>query len=628
MVKIAWVGAWIVSCVVCATSATAREYSIDQFMGSVDHRGLAFSPDGRTLVTSGDDNGLFNIKSLPVGGGGARALTQSTAQSLLVEDFFPRDERLLYRMDDGGDELDHLYVRERDGKSIDLTPGKGHKAMFLSWAQNGEQFFVLSNERDPRYFDLYAYRSDDYRRERIYDNDGGYVVEAVSDDAQQIAIGKLIDNKRKELYLWKRKERALIPLSVKDVVATETAQTFSADGKQLLITSDAGHEFRHVLAIDLAKGTRRVVYKPDWDVWSARYAGDGRFLLLQVDEDARFAIVLLDATSHARVALPGLPDGSNHDATVSDDGRTLAFINTDGDAPADIYSYDLKAGRAQRLLRSLNSQMTETDLVPGEVVRFASYDGVRVPGILYKPNGVSPGEKLPAVIWVHGGPGEESMRVYDGRLQYIINRGYVVYAINTRGSSGSGKTFHHLDDRRHGRDDLRDIIASKKMLTDLGYVDPQRIGIMGWSYGGFVTLAALAFTPTEFAVGIDIYGVADWVRTLQSIPPWWGAMREYFITEIGDPRDVESLRAISPLFHADKIQRPLMVLQGSRDPRVHQVESDEIVAKVRANGVPVDYVVFDDEGHGFRKKKNQRTANTRIVEFLDRHLKAASPPSP
>jgi dipeptidyl aminopeptidase/acylaminoacyl peptidase len=623
MFKISCVNAWLLSCVLCAATAAAREYSIDQFMGSVEHRGLTFSPEGGTLVTSGDDNGLFNLKSLSLAGGEARALTQSAAQSLLIESYFPHDDRLLYRMDDGGDELDHLYVRTADGKTTDLTPGKGHKAVFLSWARDGRRFFVLSNERDPRYFDLYAYASDGYRRERIYDNDDGYAVEAVSDDAQLVAISKQVDNRRKDLYLWKRKERALIQLSAPDVVASETAQAFTADGKQLLITSDAGHEFRYLLAIDLAQGARRVLYKPDWDVWSARYTGNGRFLLLQVDEDARFAIVLLDAGDYSRIELPGLPDGSNHDAVVTRDARTLAFINTDGNAPADIYSYDLNKRSAQRLLGSLNPQIAADDLVPGEIVRFTSYDGVRVPGIVYRPRSAQPDNKLPALVWVHGGPGEESMRVYDGRLQYIINHGYVVYAINTRGSSGSGKTFHHLDDHRHGRDDLQDIIASKQMLAGLGYVDAERIGIMGWSYGGFVTLAALAFTPEEFAVGIDIYGVADWVRTLSSIPPWWQAMREYFITEIGDPRDAAGLRAISPLFHADKIQRPLMVLQGTRDPRVHKVESDEIVAKVRARGVPVDYVVFEDEGHGFRKKKNQRTANLRIVEFLDRHLKNA-----
>lgn len=620
--RFACVGVLTLLSAACASADAPREYTIDQFMASVDHRGLSFSPDGKTLATSGDDSGLFNIKTVALASGSVTARTQSSTQSLLIEAYFPQDERLIYRMDDGGDELDHLYVLAPDGRTTDLTPGSGHKAMFLSWADDGASFFVLSNERDPRFFDLYAYRTDTYRRERIYENTDGYTVDVVSADAQHVVLSKLIDNARKDLYLWSRAARTLTRLSVEAVAAVETGRAFSPDGRQLLITSDAGHEFQHVLAIDLASGTRRVVYKPDWDVWSARYAGGGRFLLLEVDEDARLAVVLLDAANFARVALPGMPDGSNHAATLTSDARTLAFINSDGDAPADIYVYDLSARSSRRLVRSLDSQIAASDLLPGEVLRFKSYDGVTIPGILYRPQHARAGARLSAMIWVHGGPGEESMRQYDGRLQYLANHGYVVYAINTRGSSGSGKTFHHLDDHRHGRDDLRDIVESKKMLVALGYVDADRIGIMGWSYGGYMTLAALAFAPQQFAVGVDIYGVADWVRTLSRIPPWWGAMRQYYVTEIGDPGDVETLRSISPLFHADKIKRPLLVLQGARDPRVQKIESDEIVAKVRANGVPVEYVVFEDEGHGFRKRKNQRTADSRILEFLDRHLKA------
>jgi dipeptidyl aminopeptidase/acylaminoacyl peptidase len=205
--------------------------------------------------------------------------------------------------------------------------------------------------------------------------------------------------------------------------------------------------------------------------------------------------------------------------------------------------------------------------------------------------------------------------------QYIINRGYVVYAINNRGSSGYGKTFNHLDDQKHGEGDLSDCVHSKKMLIETGYVDENKIGIIGASYGGYMTLAAMTFRPEEFAVGVDIFGVSNWLRTLQNIPAWWESYRKALEEEMGDFEDEEYLKSISPLFHADKVIKPLIVLQGANDPRVLQVESDEIVAAVKKNNIPVEYIVFEDEGHGFRKNENKEEAYEKIVQFLDTYLK-------
>ena len=184
-----------------------------------------------------------------------------------------------------------------------------------------------------------------------------------------------------------------------------------------------------------------------------------------------------------------------------------------------------------------------------------------------------------------------------------------------------GKTFFHLDDRKHGDADLDDVVASKAMLAATGWIDPQAIGIIGGSYGGYMTLAALTFRPDEFAVGIDLFGISNWYRTVQNIPPWWEAIRESLVQEMGDFDDEEFFNAKSPLFHAANIRKPLMVLQGANDPRVLKVESDEIVAAVRANGVPVEYVLFDDEGHGFVKKENQERAYESILRFCDRYLR-------
>ncbi len=207
-------------------------------------------------------------------------------------------------------------------------------------------------------------------------------------------------------------------------------------------------------------------------------------------------------------------------------------------------------------------------------------------------------------------------------IQYLVNHGYAVLGINNRGSSGYGQTYFTADDRKHGHEPLRDCVEAKAYLAAMPEIDPNRIGIIGGSYGGYMVLAALAFEPEVFAVGVDIFGVSNWLRTLESIPPYWEAERLALYQEIGDPvKDREMLKAISPVFHAEKIRRPLMVLQGQNDPRVIKPESDDIVAAVKKNGVPVEYIVFPDEGHGFTKKKNQIEGYSAILGFLDKHLK-------
>jgi dipeptidyl aminopeptidase/acylaminoacyl peptidase len=225
---------------------------------------------------------------------------------------------------------------------------------------------------------------------------------------------------------------------------------------------------------------------------------------------------------------------------------------------------------------------------------------------------------------VHGGPGGQSRRGYNPTIQHLANHGYAVLAVNNRGSSGYGKTFFTADDRKHGREPLWDCVEAKKFLASLGYVDTAKIGIIGGSYGGYMVLAALTLKPTEFAAGVDIFGISNWVRTLESMPPYWESFRKALYTEIGDPqKDRDMLLTISPLFNADKIVRPLMVLQGANDPRVIKVESDDIVAAVRKKGGVAEYIVFADEGHGFTKKANEIQAYKGIVDFLDKYLKGS-----
>jgi dipeptidyl aminopeptidase/acylaminoacyl peptidase len=340
--------------------------------------------------------------------------------------------------------------------------------------------------------------------------------------------------------------------------------------------------------------------------------------------DGRTQLKVVESATGKPVSLPTIPDGGVSGVVIArSESKIAMYVNGDR-LPNDLYLLDLARGReARRLTTSLNPEIDAADLVTSEVVRFTARDGMTIPNILLKPHQATSASKAPALVWVHGGPGGQTTRAYSSVLQYLVNHGYVVLGINNRGSSGYGKTFFAADDRKHGREPLWDCVDATKYLASLPYVDASRIGIIGGSYGGYMVLAALAFQPDVFDVGVDIFGVSNWVRTLESMPTWWEAQRKALYAEMGDLEgDAQMLRDISPLFHADAIRKPLIVLQGANDPRVIKAESDDIVAAVTKNGVPVEYIVFADEGHGFSKKKNQIEGYGAILKFLDRHLKA------
>jgi len=598
-----------------------RQYSIEEFLGTTNISGASFSPDGRKILVSSDETGVYNAFAIPVDGGEPIQLTHSTTDAIFVASYFPADERFLYLSDRGGNELTHVYVQAPDGTVQDITPGERLKAIFLGWADDEESFFIGTNERDPRFFDVYEVTVDGYRRSLIYRNDEGLDFAAISPDERYLALVKTNTRMDSDVFLYDRQTGELRNLTPHDGPVWNVAMDFTPDGSGLLIVTDEGSEFRYLVRQDLATGRRDTLVMADWDVMYAEYSKRGNYLVVAINNDARTEIRIYDREMRP-VDLPAPPAGEITSVEFSPDERRIAYYVSSSRLPNDLFVQALDGGEAIRLTRSLNPAIAAEDLVEGEVVRFASYDGVEVPGILYRPHGASPDAPVPALVWVHGGPGGQSRLSYSALIQYLVNHGYAVYAINNRGSSGYGKTFYAMDDRKHGEADLGDVVASKRMLIETGWVDPDRIGIIGGSYGGYMVLAALAFRPQEFAVGVDIFGVANWIRTLESIPPWWESMREALFTEMGDPAtDRERLARVSPLLHASNIVKPLIVLQGANDPRVLKVESDEIVEAVRANGVPVEYIVFDDEGHGFTKKENQLRGYGAILEFLDRHLK-------
>jgi len=445
----------------------------------------------------------------------------------------------------------------------------------------------------------------------------------ISADEKTISVSKTITTSENELYLVNVGTAVKTEISVPDQKGSYDFSGFSKDNKYAYYITDAGKEFAYLVSYDIQSGERKVLYETNWDVMYSYLSETEKYRVIAINEDGKNKLIVQESASGKEISFPEIADGDILSVNISDSEKLMRLSIGTSKAPNNIYLYNLETKELKKLTESLNKEINPEDLVSAEVVRYKSFDGLDIPAIYYKPLQATAEHKVPALVWVHGGPGGQSRTGYFSLIQYLVNHGYAVLAVNNRGSSGYGKSFYKMDDRNHGDKDLKDCIAGKNWLASQDYIDGERIGIIGGSYGGYMTMAAMTFTPDEFKVGVNIFGVTNWLRTLKSIPPYWESFKNALYAEMGDPNTEDSVRLynISPLFHAQNVKNPIMVLQGANDPRVLQVESDEIVDAVKKNNVPVEYVVFPDEGHGFVKKENEIKGYGDILKFLDMHLK-------
>ncbi|MEP2670575.1 MAG: S9 family peptidase [Cyclobacteriaceae bacterium] len=608
-----------------------KQYSMSQFMDIVQIGGSSFSPDETKLLFSSKETGIFNVFEIDIASGEKKQLTNSTDNAIFASSYFPEDNRIVVRSDKGGNEITHLFVQNPDGSMNDLIKDSTAKAQFYGWSYNQKLLYYVSNGRDKRYFDLYKVQinkdqSEDkvYPTQLAYKNSDGLDPAAISNNDRYIALVKSITTNNSDMYLLDTESGESKLLSAHEGDAQYTPQYFSLDDTKLYYLTDEGSEFKYLASYDIATGAKKKVEEAPWDIMYAYLSRNGKYRVVAINNDARTEMKMYDEASGQLVQLPPLPEGDITGVNISDSEKLMSFYISSSKSPNNLFVYNFETKEVKQLTNTMTAEIDPNDLVEGEVIRYASFDGMEIPALLYKPKGLMEGDKAPALLWIHGGPGGQTRLNYSPVIQHLVNHGYVILAVNNRGSSGYGKSFFAADDQKHGKDDLMDCVESKKFLSTLPYVDSNKIGIAGGSYGGYMVMAALAFTPEEFAVGVNFFGVTNWLRTLKSIPPWWESFKVALYTEMGDPvKDSVTLYNKSPLFHADKITKPFIVLQGSNDPRVLQVESDEIVSAARDNGVPVEYVIFPDEGHGFVKRENNIKASEEILKFLDKYLKGA-----
>lgn len=593
--------------------------------GNPDRAMPRLSPDGRRLAFLAEVDGVLEVWVGPAEDvAAARPVTQDRKRGIRVYEWAYDGRHVLYLQDEGGDEDWHLHATDlAEGTTRDLTPVRGIQARVAAVSpRRPHEVVVALNDRDARWHDLHLVDLRTGERTLLLRNDR--FVSFVLDRDFRVRFAEEIRPDGGKTFRRLQGDGAWEPFGdvpPEDVITTGLVGLDDA-ATRIYLEDSRGRDTAALLEVDLADGTTIVLAEdPRADV--ADVLVHPRTLRPEAVsfDPLRREWRTLDARveRHLRV-LHAVCDGemSVTGRTLDDRWWTVAFVVDDG--PVRFYRYDTEERRAHFLFTS-RPAIEGLPLAKMRAVRVPARDALELPCyVTVPPAGKGP---FPTVLFVHGGPWARDVWGFHPVHQWLANRGYAVLSVNFRGSTGFGKRFVNAADHEWGRKMHEDLLDAVEWAVREGIADRAKVAISGGSYGGYATLVGLTMTPDVFACGVDVVGPSSIVTLIRSIPPYWVPLRTTFTKRVGDPDTPEGLALLeqrSPITHVDRIRRPLLIAQGANDPRVKQAESDRIVEAMRGHGIPVTYVLFPDEGHGFARPENQRAFRAVEEEFLARHL--------
>ncbi|WMX56554.1 S9 family peptidase [Peribacillus sp. R9-11] len=522
---------------------------------------------------------------------------------------------LLIGMDVCGNEKQQLFLLKSDGLLIPLTNSPDHKHEYGGHSPDGKWIAWSSNRRHPGFFDIYIQNIETLEIQMVLSKDGLYSSIMWSPDCNSLLIRKTNSQLDNDLGLLNLDTGEMNWLTDHQGEASYKNPHFSKDGDHLYLLTNQDREFFGLSIIDLS--TKHITWLEvgQWDFEGLAMSKDHSKLAFSINEGGISRGILLDLKSSALYTWM-TPMGMITSLTFSPDNQKLAYVFNGPTYPSDIWQVDLKKMKTERLTQSLQTKFLENKLIEPILISFKSFDNLQIPAFYFKPNTQS--EKIPVILYVHGGPESQIRAVFNPVLQYFLSLGYAVITPNVRGSTGYGKTYTHLDDVRKRMDSVRDLVSLVDWLKKEGSADPNRVAIMGGSYGGFMVLAAISHYPELWSAAIDLVGISSFRTFLKKTSPWRRKLREVEYGTI--EKDGNFYDLIDPLKLTDRITSPLMVLHGSNDPRVPIEESEQIVNKLMARNHPVKFICFENEGHSIVKLNNKITAYTAIAHFLNQYI--------
>ncbi len=623
-------------------------YDFERYLNVRSANSPSFGPDGE-LAFLMDTTGVPQVWRLDSPREWPQQLTFEE-DAVGFADWSPERDELVFGMDRGGDERTQLFRLDADGETVTpLTDTPEAIHYWGGWNSDGSQFAFASNRRDESVFDVYVQgrdeRGDD--AEMVYEGDGWLSVSGWSPDDDRLALTEMHSSSDYDVYVLDLETGDLNHVTPHEGDVRFQSVYWGPDGDALYLITDEGADTTYLARLDLDTEELRTVATSDdrvgaddsrdppsedgnWNVESLTLDDEtGRFVFgTNVDGYTELtAGELTGETEFETFPAPDLPEAVTGGGTFDDDAERFAVTVTGSTENTNVYVVDAESGEAERWTDAATAGLPKGSFVEPRLVHYETFDGREIPAFFSVPEaegGAASGSatnedgEMPVIVDIHGGPESQRRPTFYSVKQYFLNRGYAYLEPNVRGSTGYGKAYTHLDDVRKRMDSVKDVAAAVEWLGDQPEIDPERVVAFGGSYGGFMVLAALTEYPDLWAAGVDVVGIANFVTFLENTGDW---RREHREAEYGSlDEDREFLESISPTTNAENIRAPLLVLHGANDPRVPVGEAEQIVETVAERGVPVEKLIFEDEGHGFSKLENRIEAYTTVADFLDEHV--------
>ncbi|MGE7987194.1 S9 family peptidase [Lysinibacillus fusiformis] len=601
-----------------------KEISVEDFMKNPGNFGYELSPDGNyiTFASAWENRSNVFVKKM---NDTSEPVRVSSSKDRDVAGFFWKDDTLLYLKDKGGDENFHIYSTTFNGsEEKDLTPYPNVTVGILDSLQGvKDEILIMMNKEDATVFDVYKLNVKTGNTTHVAKNPGN-ITNWLADRNGNVRVAVATDGvEGAVLYRDSEKDefRPFIKMGAGDEVMP---LAFSKDNKFIYATSNKGRDKVEVVKYDLQGNEEVIMSNDEVDVSGVLYNADKDKLLYGAyatdkihyqffDQDFEKLFRQIQHKLGVQESEFGINDYNKE--------MTKFIVSVSSDTIYGKYYYYDSTTDELTELATLSPWLKAEELAEMHPISYKSRDGLIINGYLTLPKNKN-AKDLPLIVNPHGGPWARDMWGFNPEVQLLANRGYAVLQVNFRSSTGYGKEFLQAGNKQWGLKIQDDITDGVQWAIDQGIADPKRIGIYGASFGGYATLAGIAYTPDLYAAAVDYVGVSNIFTLLDTIPPYWETMRDMFYERVGHPeKDKELLTAVSPVFHADKIKTPLFVAQGANDPRVNKAESDQIVEALRARGVDVEYMLKDNEGHGFANEENRIEFYNAMLKFLDHHLK-------
>lgn len=594
--------------------------TIEQFLNVRWAYGGRFDADGKRLHFVSDLAGV--PQAWATTGRGWPALVAAPNDRVQSIHPGPGPGKLVVVADVGGNERSRLVLV--DGTQVTpLSEAPDSIHSFGDWSPDGARVSYSANLRDARWFDVHVRDLASGETRCVLRDDSTNRAGPFSPDGRWLLVTRVFSNARQQLWLVDLSGTEAPRLLTTDPrEARYVDAEWLPDGRTILCRSDLGRDMDAPALVDVATGALRYVVEPGLEVDAHALSRDGRRLAYALNRDGAVELRVREFADGSERVVAGLPEGSLYEywqAGLAWDrsGERLAVSWTGPQANPNVWVHDLRSGRTRQITAAPTAGVGLGRLALPEHVTYPTFDGRAIPALYYPPARRAAGPPA-CVVFAHGGPEGQSRPAFNAVIQHLAAAGFAVLAPNVRGSSGYGKTYQHLDDVRLRLDSVADLAHAVHWLRDTRRADPARIAVYGGSYGGFMVLAALTAYPELWAAGVDLVGIANFVTFLENTGPWRRHLRE---AEYGSlERDRAFLEEVSPIKHVERITAPLLVIHGANDPRVPVGEAEQIVARLRALGRPVEFIRFDDEGHSIAKLPNKLVAYPKAVDFLRRHL--------